>query len=303
MMEQEMSTLWKTEIEKTLTQLQPLRDQLNPVPFSSPLWEEYRGAYGDVREDVAFLFCPKEILPEMEKIIRLDFEDKADDTINLDNLCENLSHQMSFYDATYLAMPYLALLFELKKQQQDFEGQYLLICQAGMIFATDLPCDNGKGSASLPPEIQTSYQQSKTLFQKMTQEFLEQNMEQLKQKESGDLQFFCTSLLAILKDPQAAYQLVVGSWEQVCVECPSCEYYDEDMESEGFYNPEIVKARVAPVGQDLQEPNKSTYQWLCDLFDAFGIEDAWKLPYYYGTYTCPECGEQGILMDWMKNNI
>ncbi len=44
MMEQEMSTLWKTEIEKTLTQLQPLRDQLNPVPFSSPLWEEYRGA-------------------------------------------------------------------------------------------------------------------------------------------------------------------------------------------------------------------------------------------------------------------
>ena len=87
------------------------------------------------------------------------------------------------------------------------------------------------------------------------------------------------------------------------MECPSCEYYDEDMESEGFYNPEIVKERVAPVGQDLQEPNKSTYQWLCDLFDAFGIEDAWKLPYYYGTYTCPECGEQGILMDWMKNNI
>lgn len=301
-MEQEMSTRWKTEIEKTLTQLQPLQQQLNPVPFSSPLWEEYHGAYGDIREDVAFLFCPKEILPEMQKIMRLDFENKADDTINFDNLCENLTHQMSFYDATYLAMPYLALLFELKRQQQDFEWQYQILCQVGMIFATDIPYRNSKEPESLPQEIQNSYQQSKKFFEQMAQEFLEQNMDRLKEKEEGDLQFFCTALLAVLKDPQAAYQLVMGSWEQVSVECPNCEYYDEDMESEGFYTPDIVKERVSPA-KDLQEPNKSTYQWLCSLFDAFGIEDAWKLPYYYGTYTCPECGETGILMDWMKNNL
>lgn len=30
------------------------------------------------------------------------------------------------------------------------------------------------------------------------------------------------------------------------------------------------------------------------------MEEEWKVPYYYGTYTCPECGSRGILIEWMK---
>ena len=76
MTDKEMSIMWKEEIEKGLQKVQELRERLKPVEFTSKLWEQYTGAYGDVREDVAFLFCPKELIPETEKIRRLDFEDK-----------------------------------------------------------------------------------------------------------------------------------------------------------------------------------------------------------------------------------
>lgn len=84
----------------------------------------------------------------MSKIIRLDFSEKDSYRINFDNLCENLSHQLSFYKATYLAMPYLVLLLEKKRRAQDFDWQLLIIREAGMILSTDLPYEN---SAAKPP--------------------------------------------------------------------------------------------------------------------------------------------------------
>ena len=86
--------------------------------------------------------------------------------------------------------------------------------------------------------------------------------------------------------------------------CVACGYYDEDMEEDGLYDEELVKGRVVPAepvcgkwdGEDFSDP----YLWLSNLAHILGIEDEWKIPYYYGTYTCPECGSKGILMDWMK---
>ena len=92
MSEEQLVAMWKAEIEKSLAEEQGLRERLRPVEFPSDLWQVFRGAYGDVREDVAFLFCPKDLLPEMQKLRRLDFEDKDAEQINFDNLCENLSH-------------------------------------------------------------------------------------------------------------------------------------------------------------------------------------------------------------------
>ena len=71
-----------------------------------------------------------------------------------------------------------------------------------------------------------------------------------------------------------------------------------------MYDEELVKGRIVPAepvcgkwdGKDFSD----SYLWLSNLAHILGIEDAWKIPYYYGTYTCPECGSKGILMDWMK---
>ena len=71
------SDRWKAEIEKGLRQVQELRERLKPVEFGSKAWEKYKGAYGDAREDTAFLFCPEELIPETEKLRRLDREEKS----------------------------------------------------------------------------------------------------------------------------------------------------------------------------------------------------------------------------------
>lgn len=303
MTELEQATLWKEEIEKSLAKMSELRERLQPIEFSSKLWEEYEGAYGDVREDIAFLFCPKELLPEMDKIRRLDFEDKEDERINFDNVCENLLHQLSFYDATYLAMPYFVLFLEKKRREQDFHLQFEIIIQAGIILSTDIFDDERE---ELPKDISKSYQCSIEILREMTKEFLQQNMEQLKEEKAIDLQYFCTSLLAIFDDPKAAYQILIGSWEQLPVACPNCDYYDDEMEADGFFVERIVKEKVTPAESVLGtwdgKSFEDTYVWFSNLAHILQIEDEWKIPYYYGTYQCPECGSKGILIDWMKKS-
>lgn len=303
MTDKEWSDLWKKEIEKSLTEVQKLREHLHPVPFNSPLWDEYYGAYGDVREDVAFLFCPGELVPQMNKIIRLDFEEKSNDRINFDNLCENLSHQLSFYNATYLALPYLVLLLEKKRLEQDFRWQMQIIEQAGIILATDNTSEEEDCKSGIPREILNSYQLGKEILRGMTEEFLAQHLEKLKKEDEEELKYFATALLAIFGDPGAAFQLVIGSWEQTPVSCPECDYFDEEME-DGFYEEELMKEKIEPaesvIGKWDGKSFEDTYVWFSNLVHELGIEDEWKISYYYGTYTCPECGKKGMLIEWMK---
>lgn len=298
------SDMWKAEIEKGLREVQELREKLNPVEFSSGMWDTYHGAYGDIREDVAFLFCPKELVPETMKLRRLDPEEKDDYEIGFDNLCENLMHQCSLYEGTYLAMPYLVLLLEKRRRQQDYEWEKKIISAAGDILITDLPYYGAQCKAAMPKDVLESYERSVETLQEMTKEFLTQNMDRLKKENPGWLQYFCTSLLAILGDREAAYQMAMGTWEQCPVACPECDYYDEDMEADGFYDEEQLKEKIEPAksvsGQWDGKSYEDTYLWFSNLTEELGAEDAWKVAYYYGTYTCPECGSKGILMDWMK---
>lgn len=307
MTNEEQSAMWKAEIEKGLEKVQTLREKLKPVEFASKLWETYRGAYGDVREDVAFLFCPKDLIPETEKIRRLDVEDKDSYEITFDNLSENLTHQLSLYDASYLVMPYLVLLLELKRQEDDFQWQMKVIALAGDVLATDIPdCGGGsEGEARMPGNVMESYHLSVAALREMTKEFLDKNMDRLKEEESEWLQYFSTDLLAILGDKEAAYQMLIGQWEQCPLSCPNCGYYDEEMESDGFYDREqLKKIEPAPsvIGKWDGKSYEDTYVWFCNLVHLLGVKDEWKVPYYFGTYTCPECGSRGILIEWMKED-
>ncbi len=139
----------------------------------------------------------------------------------------------------------------------------------------------------------------------MTRDFLDRNMGRLKEEDPGWLQYFCTDLLAILGDREAAFQMLLGQWEQCPVCCPDCEYFDEEMEADGFYDKEQLK-KIVPaasvIGKWDRKSYENTYLWFSNLAHDLGVEDAWKIAYYYGTYTCPECGSRGILIDWMKES-
>lgn len=297
------SDMWKAEIEKGLKEVQTLRERLRPVEFPSGLWEQYGGAYGDAREDVAFLFCPEELIPETEKLRRLDPSEKSDYEIIFDNLCENLTHQLSLYKASYLAMPYLVLLLEKRRQKDDYEWEKKIISAAGDILSTDIPYCGGGCEAVMPDEIMESYRLSVEILQEMAKDFLARRMDRLKEEDPGWLQYFCTDLMAVLGDREAAFQMLIGQWEQCPVSCPECGYYDEDMEADGLGDEEQLK-KIEPAasvaGKWDRKSYEDTYLWFSSLVHELGVEDEWKVSYYYGTYTCPECGSRGILMDWMK---
>ncbi len=303
MTEREQAQIWREQIENSLEEMSELRERLHPIAFTSKLWEEYTGAYGDVREDVAFLFCPKESLPEMEKIRRLDFEEKEDAWINFDNLCENLLHQLSFYDATYLAMPYLLLFLEKKKRENDFKWQFQIIIQTGLMLSTDIPYFN-PDKKELPKNILESYELSIELLKEIAKEFLQQNMEKLKKEDKMDLKYFCTSLMAIFGDKEKAYTLIGGNWEQVSFTCPNCDYFDGEIEIDSISDKEILEKMIVPAESVLGKWDgksfEDTYLWFCNLIHMFGIEDEWRVPYYDGIYQCPKCGYKGLAMDWMK---
>ena len=72
--------------------------------LNSDLWELYRGAYGNIKCEIEVLL--KEV--SGEEVEQEEFEDA------FENLCETLWHQMSFYKASYLAMPYMLKFLEQK---------------------------------------------------------------------------------------------------------------------------------------------------------------------------------------------
>ena len=87
------------------------------IPYDSELWEQYPGAYGNVCEEVKIVMGDVMDVPSQSKIRGLDLENKDDYEIAYDNLWQNLWHQMDFYEAMYIVMPYIAKLLE---QNEDF---------------------------------------------------------------------------------------------------------------------------------------------------------------------------------------
>lgn len=100
------------------------RKQGQPISlqeFDSPLWESYRGAYGNVMDYLAILMGERDEAPETFQLRCLDNSPKTHYEMAFDNLCENLWHQMSFYPATWLAVPYLARLME-RWEREKYTG-------------------------------------------------------------------------------------------------------------------------------------------------------------------------------------
>lgn len=120
--------------------------------LDSILWKTYTGAYGDVREYLTILTGEREDARETFKLRRLDKAPKTNYELAFDNLCENLWHQMSFYPATWLAVPYLARLMERWEKENDAEWMFRGILAVGSCLATDVFGDRPKED-----EVRESY--------------------------------------------------------------------------------------------------------------------------------------------------
>lgn len=266
---------------------------MNLVDFNSPLWETYKGAYGNIKDEIITLTSEKHLFYK-------DNHD-SDYSIAFDNLFENLSHQMSFYNATYIALPYIVQL--LDKYKNDFLEQFYIISQVGFCIATDIP-ENHFPKENIDQTILDSYTESIAILQQKTKEFLFGHIDLLKQMSSIEKSEFCTSILAILGDKYLAYILTLSAWDTFYILCSNCEYCNEEL-SYSFSS----KKELSQITPAVYQPNQwdkssfdDTFIWLSAILSMLGEEHNIKiLSYYCGMYTCPRCGKQKKVIDFIKN--
>lgn len=264
--------------------------------FDSTLWETYTGAYGDVKEYLTILMGEREDAPETFKLRRLDRALKTNYELAFDNLCENLWHQMSFYPATWLAVPYLARLMEKWEKENDAEWMLRGILAVGSCLATDVFGDRPRED-----EVRESYENAILQIRDMTTNFLAGHTDDVREKHISLRREFAFAVTAIMGERRLAFLLIMSELESCYVVCPGCENCDEEIEF-GYFDPSkrIEKADV-PVkkwdGESLADVNS----WLFNLFVLLGdTEGVERLCYYFGTYTCPECGKRTDVLTGMS---
>jgi len=266
---------------------------MNLIDFNSPLWEIYKGAYGSVKEDIIALTSEKQLFYKKNE--------NSDYYIAFENLFENLSHQMSFYNATYITLPYIVALLE--QYENNFLEQFYIISNVGYCIATDIP-ENHSKEDKIEQSILDNYKKSFFILQQKTKKFLFEHMELLNQMSSAEKSEFCTSILAILGDKYFAYILILSAWDIFYILCDNCEYCDEEL-SFSFSNKQEL-SQITPATYQLNEWDNisfdDTFVWLSNVLSILGEEHLVKiLSYYCGTYTCPRCGNQKKVIDFIKN--
>lgn len=167
--------------------------------FDSPLWESYRGAYGNIEDYLVILMGEREKAPETFKLRRLESIPKTNYELAFDNLCENLWHQMSFYQATWLALPYLARFMEGWERDKDLEWMCKGILAAGSFLATDV-----FGDRPDPEDVCESYRNAALQIRAMTIDFLAGNPGYVLEKEVRWRREFAIAATAILGEQKLA---------------------------------------------------------------------------------------------------
>ena len=196
------------------------------LSLQSDLWDQYPGAYGSVRQEVAVLMGEAPLTPQ-NPLRRLDPEERDAERTAFDNLCENLSHQMSFYRALYPVLPYMVKL--LGQKAGDFQWQLLIFSEIGLCLAADTPWEH-ESEKNVPAEILDSYREATQIFAQWAERFLKENRKKLRQEEIYERRRFCLGLYALLGDRREAFAMVMNRFETCYVQCTHCGYLDEDLE-------------------------------------------------------------------------
>ena len=201
---------------------------------------------------------------------------------NVDRLADNTSHQLSWYDATAYVLPHVARLCE----KLSVEEKLYLIAQMGPAVAAE-------SQVSLSPDTEEfrEFHEGLAPLAQEARELVEHHMEEIKALPKDLPLVFAVAALALLWDRKHAWYLYLWApWDELPAMCPDCDWYEECMDFSLEDEPEFV----AP--GDLDEEGT----WLQKLLTAIGDRELLpRLPYLYGTCTCPECGASGPLWAWM----
>ncbi len=235
------------------------------IDLNDPIWSAVHSAGGPVDQQLRRLLAGEGDLRE-----------------NMDALAEDLAHQLSWYDATAYALPHLAQLCE----KLSVEDKLYLIAQIGPAIAAE-------SQAPLSPDTEAyrEFQEGLAPLAQEARELVEHHMEEIKALPKDLPLVFAVAALALLWDRKRAWYLYLWApWDELPAMCQNCDWYEECMEFSLEEEPEFVTPG------DLDEEGA----WLQKLLTAIGDRELLpRLPYLYGTCTCPECGASGPLWAWM----
>lgn len=268
---------------------EPIASQaITTTPLDSELWEQYQGAYGSALPDIVDLIKQN---PTQEEL-----------AIALENLRDNLEHQLSFYPASYLCVPYLIKLLEQKEAEHDFWCQWNLITIMGRIALTDIPYNHTDYKSNADTLIEENYKNSMSVLREKTKHFLMHNLERLKLLGSFDKSEFSTAVLAVLGDRETAFLLENMLFDLFLVKCSGCQSEQEELP--GFRDGGPAEITPAPpvIGSWDGSSLEDLYLWFSNFLHLLGLDHAAQaLSWYYGTYTCPNCGKQDLVLTVVRN--
>ena len=211
---------------------------------------------------------------------------------NLERLSEELSHQLSFYNATAYVLPYLADLCT----KLPLEDKLYLIAYTGPAVAAE-------GVEPLPPDNEPyrEFQEGLVSLRHQTAALVvdEAALDLLRADGLELCQMFALAALTLIGDRQHAFYLYLqaGCWEFPAL-CPNedCGWNDETLLLEDA--PECLTPRPIEAWDGTSLEDEAV--WFNGLLAALGDEEfSACLPHLYGRCTCPECGESGLFWDWI----
>lgn len=243
------------------------------TPLGSPVWATLRSAGGEAKKWLGKL---------------LDGEGDFRET--MERLAEDLSHQLSFYEATAYVLPHLAAL----APKLPLKDQFFLIAQIGPATAAeaDQPLEPGG-------EAFQEFQQGLEALRPLTKRLVASpEVAELLSEDLEIGQQFALAAVAILGQRKHAYGLYLLSgscWEEGAAAC-QCGWNDECLPlPEG---PDcIIPAQIGEWdGQSLEQEAV----WLQGLLALAGDEQIIPaLPAVYGQGVCPDCGRQEPYWNWL----
>ncbi len=144
--------------------------EMQYLDFDDPQWAQYEGAYGNMSEAVRRLL------------------EQPDDKELAECVYQGINHQMDFYSAAYLVLPYLVKLLEEQIAVEKVEWAEYCLFNIAMVIA----CDNfflrrsavryDKSLAQVPQELKQNYRTAIRKCRKTARRFYWKYRKQLTNK-------------------------------------------------------------------------------------------------------------------------
>lgn len=240
-------------------------------------WNNLSSAYGN-NDDI------------IENILKLHREN---DTIKWlviledDLFGENqIIHQDSFYQMTVAVMPHLVDMLMYKNLD------YITKCKAFTMIGYANNCEDVDVVDSVSQEMQSLYRDSVVHLKTIALDLIENGSIVYQPTDKCETNFFISSLIGVVLDKKMGVVFVRAITDEIEFECNQCGqgylYLSSEYECDGIEN----------IIVNTQNTQDKEYVWIYELLKKIPSNSfSTLIPYFFGEYTCPDCGNKVRTID------